>query len=70
MLSIFVKEDLRKLWKFCMVIKKIFKLTGKTKRITLQNTPITIKGISAVSTLIGRKKVESLKKIGKRKRDR
>ena len=53
-----------------MVIKKIFKLIGKTKRITLQNTPITIKGISAVSTLIGRKKVESLKKIGKRKRDR
>ena len=48
---------------------KIFKFIGKNEKKTLKNKPIAIRGVLAESTLIGRKKVENLKKIGKRKRE-
>jgi hypothetical protein len=51
-----------------MVIKKIFNLINITKKKSLKNKTSVINSIGAESTLIGRKKVESLKKIGKNKR--
>ena len=51
------------------MIKKIFKFIGKNEKKTLKNKPIAIRGVLAESTLTGRKKVENLKKIGKKKRE-
>ena len=52
-----------------MVIKKVFKLIGSVKKKLPGNKTSVINRVRAGSTLIGRKKVESLKKIGKRKRE-
>ena len=52
-----------------MVVKKILKLFDKIKK-PLKNTPSVIISLGSKSTLIGRQKVISLKKIGKNKRDK
>ena len=51
-----------------MVIKKVLKLFDKIKK-PLKNTPLVIVSLGPKSTLIGRQKVISLKKIGRNKRD-
>jgi len=51
-----------------MVIKKIFKLINKTKQDSFQNKGSAINSVRAKSTVVGRNKVESLKKIGREKR--
>lgn len=61
--------EVPKLWKLYMVIKKVFKLIGSVKKKLPGNKTPVINSVRAGSTLIGRKKVESLKKIGKRKRE-
>jgi len=50
-----------------MVIKKVLKFFDRKK--LLKNKPSVIIGLRTKSTLIGRQKVISLKKIGKNKRD-
>ena len=52
-----------------MVIKKALKFIYKIKEKPLESKPLIIVGIRSKSTLIGRQKVESLKKIGKEKRE-
>jgi len=51
-----------------MVIKKIYKLFSKDRETFLKNKTSVISRVGANSTLTGRRKVESLKKIGKNKR--
>ena len=51
-----------------MVIKNIFKLINKVEKKSLPNKTNVINSMSAKSTLDGRRKVESLKKIGQNKR--
>ena len=50
-----------------MVVQKVLKLFEKKK--SLKNKPSVIIGVGAKSTLIGRQRVISLKKIGRNKRD-
>ena len=50
-----------------MVVQKVLKLFEKKK--SLKNKPSVIISLGAKSTLIGRQKVISLKKIGRNKRD-
>ena len=50
-----------------MVIKKVLKFFDKKK--SLKNKPSVIVGVRSKSTLTGREKVISLKKIGRSKRD-
>ena len=50
-----------------MVIKKILKLISKNKKNSLMNKTLAINSVGARSTLIGRRKVMSLKKIGSEK---
>ena len=50
-----------------MVVKKILKFFDKKK--PLKNKPSVIISLGAKSTLIGRQRVISLKKIGRNKRD-
>ena len=52
-----------------MVIKKVRSFIDKIKKKPLMNKPSVIIGLRSKSTLIGRQKVISLKKIGKNKRD-
>ena len=52
-----------------MIIRKILKIIYKIKKKSLENKPLVIVGVGSKSTLIGRQKVESLKKIGKEKRE-
>tara|TARA_B100000780_G_scaffold277497_1_gene248333 strand:+ start:1531 stop:1731 length:201 start_codon:yes stop_codon:yes gene_type:complete len=51
-----------------MIIKKIFKLISKTKKKILMNKTSAINSVGAISTLIGRRKVMFLKKIGSEKK--
>jgi len=51
-----------------MVIKKIFKLISKTQGNSFKYRDTAINGVGAKSTVIGRSKVKSLKKIGREKR--
>ena len=51
-----------------MQIKKIIILISSLKKKTLKNKQSTINYLHPKSTLIGRKKIEELKKIGKKKR--
>jgi hypothetical protein len=51
-----------------MQIGKVIKFISKIKRKPLKNHVSTISSLLPKSTLIGRKKIEQLKKIGKNKR--
>jgi len=62
-------EESRKLWKFYTVIKKVFKLINSKKNKSLNGKRGIITGIGPKSTPQGRKRVEHLKKIGKKKRE-
>ena len=52
-----------------MVIKKIIKFIDIIKKKPLRGKSLVVVGVLAKSTLTGRQKVSSLKKIGKDKRD-
>jgi len=52
-----------------MIIRKILKIIYKIKKKSFENNPLVIVDVGSKSTLIGRQKVESLKKIGKEKRE-
>jgi hypothetical protein len=52
-----------------MVIKKVRRFIDKITKKPLKNKPLVIIGLGPKSTLIGRQKVISLKKIGRNKRD-
>jgi hypothetical protein len=53
-----------------MIIKKIFKLIGKTNQNSLKNRNPAINSVEAKSTLIGRSKVISLKKMVRERKGR
>ena len=53
-----------------MVIKKIFKLIGKTNQNSLKNRNPAINSVEAKSTLIGRSKVISFKKMVRERKGR
>jgi len=53
-----------------MIIKKIFKLIKKVKKKPLNSKQSNIYYAGTKSTLIGRQKVELLKEIGFRKRNK
>ena len=55
--------------KLYIEIKKIFKLIVKPKKKSLKNKDLVINSVGSRSTLMGRKKVEYLKKIGRKKRE-
>ena len=64
-----MKSECRKIWNFYMIIKTIIKFMGQsTKKLFNLKSP-TINYVKARSTLIGRKKVIYLKKIGEEKRN-
>jgi len=52
-----------------MIIKKIFKLIRNTDKNSFKYLKSAINSVSAKSTVIGRSKVESLKKIGREKKN-
>ena len=52
-----------------MVIKKALKFIYKIKKESLRNKISVIVGVRSESTLTGRQKILSLKKIGKEKRE-
>jgi|TARA_B110000881_G_C18440593_1_gene445751 hypothetical protein len=52
-----------------MVIKNVFKLINNIKKKPIKDKPSIINGVRAKSTLVGRAKVDKLKKIGKGKRE-
>ena len=52
-----------------MVIKKVIKFIDKIKKKQLRNKLSVIVGVKSKSTLIGRQKILSLKKIGREKRE-
>ena len=51
-----------------MVIKKVRSFIDKITKKPLRNKPSVIIGVPSKTTLIGREKVMSLKKIGRNKR--